>query len=362
MSLSRYKIALEVCIHILIWALVFYITYSNFGVRLKLYHSEGLFQHALEFSSTFFIMVCVDLLIKIGLFYTAAFYLWPLWLKKHRNTKILIIIVLLFILTALLSLGLNRSIFYAYADTRMHKTAALIAYSLGLHLVVLLMALGYRLSKDWASNEVMKKQLLQDKLESELHFLKAQIHPHFLFNTLNNLYAEARSFEPPTVANGIAKLSHMMRYMIYESNVTQISLDKELQYIDSYIALQKLRIATSDPVEIEFHKDISNTTCTIAPMLFIPFVENAFKYGINIEAHSFIHILLKTEGNTLYFEVCNSLWPQSGISETASGFGLKNVKRRLSLLYPDRHDLDISSTETEFKIVLTLQIAAPHDA
>lgn len=214
----------------------------------------------------------------------------------------------------------------------------------------------YRTSLDWFTNEQQKNQLKKERLSAELAFLKAQIHPHFLFNTLNNLFASAQQSKDYTTANGIAKLANIMRYMLEESGTVEVSIEKEIQLIEHYIALQKIRIAPEDPVEITFTKEGEINGQKMAPLLLIPFVENAFKHGISLRQSSYIQIQLKADTAHLYFQVSNSLHRKKLLDKEQSGIGLANVKKRLALLYPKKHQLQIKEDTSNYAIQLQLNL------
>jgi LytS/YehU family sensor histidine kinase len=194
------------------------------------------------------------------------------------------------------------------------------------------------------------------KSNADLQFLKSQINPHFLFNALNTLYGTALKGESDKTAEGIQKLGDMMRFMLYENTLDLIPMEKEIEYLKNFIALQKLRIQPSSDISIEECIDIAPIRCKIAPMLLIPFVENAFKHGISLKDRSWIKIKLGSDGNILNFEVRNSVHENEGNLEYGkSGIGLMNVRERLKLQYPDKHILDIAETDNEFNVKLVLQ-------
>ncbi|MGC4021614.1 MAG: histidine kinase [Cyclobacteriaceae bacterium] len=177
-----------------------------------------------------------------------------------------------------------------------------------------------------------------DKLVNELKFLKAQINPHFLFNTLNNLYYLAYSNSPNTT-EVIAKLSQMMRYMIYDSNYQQVPLTKEIEYMKNYISLERLRLNNEVPIDFEVEGEVENKLIT--PLIFITFLENAFKHGVSANtANSWVKINMKMEGNNCTYSVTNSKLKEV-LTETKekSGIGLQNLKRRLELSYSGRYEL-----------------------
>jgi hypothetical protein len=201
----------------------------------------------------------------------------------------------------------------------------------------------YGFTYAWFMGQEKRKSLEQATLQAELLALKHQINPHFLFNILNGLYGLAfRNDDEPT-AEGIAKLSLMMRYMLYESNSNLVPLQKELEYIQHYIDLQKLRIQSPEK--------------KIAPMVLIPFIENAFKHGISTVHSSFIEISLNLHADSLVFGVINPIHREGkGGQDTPGGIGLQNVRRRLELLYPDRHQLVITAEDARYHIQLTLSL------
>jgi len=202
----------------------------------------------------------------------------------------------------------------------------------------------------------LKKEL--GKSDASLGFLKSQINPHFLFNALNTLYGTALQENAERTGEGIQKLGDMMRFMLQENLQDKISLTRDIEYLNNYIALQKLRTSTS--VDILIHTDIEDhfTAMKIAPMLLIPFVENAFKHGISLQSPSHIKVTLQTKDDTLYFDVHNSihLKADGDPEKLQSGIGLPNVKQRLNLLYPKKHELIIRENAREFFVHLTLKL------
>lgn len=194
--------------------------------------------------------------------------------------------------------------------------------------------------------------------QAELAGLQSQVNPHFLFNALNTLYASAIGENAERTSGGIQKLSDMMRFMLHENNKEKIDIRQEVNYLKNYIDLQQLRAGGIKDFELK--TDLDDTLClqSIAPMLLVPFVENAFKHGLSMRHPSWIDIKLRCDGKQLYFSVFNSLHPKSeeDPERNASGVGLENVKKRLLLLYPKKHQLTIHQTEREFSIMLTLNI------
>jgi LytS/YehU family sensor histidine kinase len=220
---------------------------------------------------------------------------------------------------------------------------------------IVLISTSLKVVKRSISERFLLQEIKAKQVQTELELLKTQINPHFLFNTLNNLYGMARKQEKAT-ADGIARLSHLMRYMIYDSKVDRISLDKEINQIKRLIELQKLRFSKEDKIDIDFKIEGRTKSVLIPPMLMIPFVENAFKHGISLKVPSFIHIQLKVEPEILQLSIRNSCHDTlSRKNEFNSGIGLQNVKRRLELLYPNSHELSTHKTGDVYEVKLVLE-------
>ena len=193
------------------------------------------------------------------------------------------------------------------------------------------------------------QNLKADKSKTELSLLRSQINPHFFFNTLNNLYALTikNSKQAPEV---ILKLSDMMRYTIYEGEKEKVTLQDEIEYLNNYIELHKIRYKKS--VDIRFHKEIK-PNILVAPLLFIILLENAFKHGIEtLTENAYIHIDLREIENHVVFSIENNFDPNE--QTPSNGIGLKNLKRRLALLYTQQHELTIEKTSNTYKTTLKI--------
>ncbi|HRI01962.1 MAG TPA: histidine kinase [Saprospiraceae bacterium] len=217
-----------------------------------------------------------------------------------------------------------------------------------------------RIPLEWFNMLKEKKNLETKTIESELQFLKNQINPHFLFNTLNNLYALTlkKSELAPEI---ILKLSDMMRYMLYECNENSVLLSKEIHYIQNYIELEKIRLSKHTEIELEIIGDISNVK--IAPLLIIPFIENCFKHGVKLSQDpSYIHILVRLDENSLKLDIKNSKSaqiPSLRSHKTFGGIGLANVRKRLEFLYPKLHELIITDNPEQYHVHLFLNLNTP---
>lgn len=217
-----------------------------------------------------------------------------------------------------------------------------------------------KLAKVWYLKQQAYQQIEHEKVQAELQLLKSQVHPHFLFNTLNNLYALTlrRSEQSPAV---VLKLSELLSYMLYECNAAEVSLAKEIAFMKNYIGLEQLRYGDRLDMSVSISGDWKNKQ--IAPLLLIPFVENAFKHGTSEQLEqAWMHLDLTVTDNTLKFKLINSREVEPHSEQFAGGIGLRNVQKRLELLYPNRHDLRLIAEDETFMVVLTLQLTQPISA
>ncbi len=196
------------------------------------------------------------------------------------------------------------------------------------------------------------------KSKADLQFLRSQINPHFLFNVLNTLYGSALQENAERTANGIQKLGDMMRFMLHENNLDFIQMDREIEYLKNYIALQKLRTQSSPDIIIEDNISEQNCNHKIAPMLLIPLVENAFKHGISLKEKSWIKINLECTEKNVLFEVHNSMHEKtdSDPEKERSGIGYKNVLERLKLIYGNRFQISVNGDGKEFFVKLLIEL------
>ncbi|HEX8531289.1 MAG TPA: histidine kinase [Cytophagales bacterium] len=208
------------------------------------------------------------------------------------------------------------------------------------------------------NEEVYALQTQLGQSTANLDFLRSQINPHFLFNALNTIYGTAIQENAERTRDGIEKLADMMRFMLRENTQEQIPLAREVEYLGNYISFQKLRTDPNPAVRIQAEIAEPSGPVRIAPMLLIPFVENAFKHGISLREPSHISISLEMKENILYFDVHNSKHAKQGSDpeRDKSGIGLNNVRQRLQQLYPVRHELTIRETAKEFFVHLTLRL------
>ncbi len=217
---------------------------------------------------------------------------------------------------------------------------------------VLFIALTIKLLKYWYANQQAQQILTKEKLEAELKFLKTQIHPHFLFNTLNNLYALTlnKSEKAPEM---VLKLSELINYMLYECTANEVLLSKEVKFIQSYISIEKMRYG--DKLEVDVRVTGDTTNSRIAPMIILPFVENCFKHGASEELQqAWVTVQIEVSPESILIKVENSK-ANSENNHNGTGIGIQNVKRRLSLIYPDCHELKILDGKETFLVILAIQ-------
>jgi len=215
-------------------------------------------------------------------------------------------------------------------------------------------SLGLRVMERHSAIEKLQKDLEKEKLNSELAFLKNQISPHFFFNTLNNIYSLI-GINAEDSQKAVLKLSKLMRYLLYESEQGDSKLSTEIDFMNNYIDLMKLRMNEKVALTVSFPEDYFDRS--IPPLLFIPFIENAFKHGISYREKSFIEISLLIREESISFRCANSLIKSSDESVNKhSGIGLENVRKRLSLLFPEKHEMKINRSVTEFEVLLQINL------
>jgi len=207
--------------------------------------------------------------------------------------------------------------------------------------------------ENWFSNMWLKAELENRNLRNELELLKSQVNPHFLFNTLNNIDSLIHS-SPPDASRALITLSDILRYMVYETQAASVPLHKETDYIMRYVELQRLRFRNPEAIRLTIdslcHDDF------IAPMLFVPFIENAFKYAGHSGILPVVDISLSCVDKQLIFFCFNYYDSEGLVNKREGGFGLENVKRRLQLLYPQKHQLQIKKENNTFSVELNIQL------
>jgi len=220
------------------------------------------------------------------------------------------------------------------------------------------LGMSVKLTKNWIQTKRREESLEKEKLETELKFLKSQLNPHFLFNSINSIFVLIHK-NPDMASESLAKFSDLLRYQLYECNEPQIPLDKELRYLENFIELEKLRQEHNIELTLQIDERHSGNL-TIAPFILMPFIENAFKHvSKRKDKPNWIRMNLRFNKHELLFDISNSVSAQHS-SSTAfmnySGIGLKNVKRRLDLIYPGKYDLAIHEEDVQFQVKLHINL------
>lgn len=231
-----------------------------------------------------------------------------------------------------------------------HQISAFLSFSF-----VALVSSMLALVRDRLREREEKQQIQLEKVAAELAVLKLQISPHFLFNTLNNIRWLTRQ-KSDKAEDAVVKLSQLLRYVIYQTNNEKVALTQEISHLQHYIDLQKMRLNEKDTVSFVCEGDVEQYK--IEPLLFIPFVENTFKYGLHSQHKSEIKIGIQVKDNVLLFFTENPIFENNLPKEGESGVGIKNVRRRLALHYPHRHELKLEKQEGIFRVTLLLQMIA----
>lgn len=349
---------LKILIHLAFWAMV---------IILPWFMMSGNLEQPGFFEGRYYLR-----LLNSGiLFYLTYFYLVPeLYLKNHKQKFFLTLaltIAVIFGATELLSQWLFPDdlliqridlITKKLVDEgiKFHSPTPIMRYvnSVFASVLIAALAMGLRVTSAYAEKEKQNRELEKEKLASDLQLLKSQISPHFFFNTLNNIYALT---EPgcPEAGNAILKLSKMMRYVLYESAQGNATLEQEIAFMNHYIDLMRLRLSEKVSIKVDFRPLAGDIP--IPPMIFISFIENAFKHGISYREPSFVETGLVTNPQELIFTCRNSNFGRNEAQKGVhSGIGLENINKRLALLYPGRHQLTISETPEVFDIRLTIQL------
>ena len=201
-----------------------------------------------------------------------------------------------------------------------------------------------------------QERLELQNLEAEVKYLRSQINPHFLFNTLNNIFAITQRNQDQEGSDALLRLSGLMRYMLYDSAGESIGLRQEIEHLQNYMDLMLLKYKKTDPPDVDFRIEGEPDNLRVAPLILLPFVENAFKHGIDSKGFGSIRIILNASSDRINFSVINSAFPDRSASKEHQGIGLENVKKRLELHYPNQHDLVIDVSADEYKIELRVTL------
>ncbi|MBN9385629.1 MAG: histidine kinase [Chitinophagaceae bacterium] len=337
--LSRYK-----------WHIIFWSAYCAFWIPFSMYQYGNTLGKAVYYTSAW-------LLGQAGSAYLAIYWLMPRYFNRRRYLLFALLYLLVLAVCAALTLVLMLSGLkwtHEPIPTSLVKPflSVLVAHFYTSFLVVAVKAI-----RDKIRSDKRAALLEKERTDSELRFLKSQMNPHFLFNAINSIYVLIKK-DPDFAGHTLVKFADMLRYQLYECNADVIPIEKEIGYLENYIQLEKLR--KGDLIRTHYNVTPSTGRFSIAPLLLIPFVENAFKYVSNCpEKDNFVTVDLNFQDNIFELSVENSIDEETMMpkEKTWGGIGLENVRRRLQLIYDGRHALDISSREGIFSVLLTIKIA-----
>ncbi len=302
-----------------------------------------------------FVELSVDSIFYIFIIYFNIFYLFPKYLKGQSLAKYAIFLVISVVLITPVK-GLAFYLLNLSDEDSRRQVLLNLHYTFLSAFLVAGSSTVIKILYEWVIYQRDKKKLEKENMQSELKFLKNQINPHFLFNTLNNIYALSliKSEATPEV---ILKLSDLLRYMLYECNEPKVKLRNEISYMKNYLDLERLRQKSDVIIEFKVEGEVKEQTIT--PLIFTPFLENAFKHGVNkVLENACVRVFLKVKKHKLKFIVENSKpeFTTNVINISQGGIGLSNVKKRLEMLYSNNYSLEIENTMTYYKIELTLNL------
>ena len=304
----------------------------------------------------------------IFLAYTLMYFVLPAYLLKGRYLATGGWVIILFLATAALAsltgIYIVRPLENNFAPKSMdtvHRMSYQTSFYLGLlaglrgGITIGGLAAAIKLMKHLYIKEQRNLQLVKENAESQLQLLKAQVHPHFLFNTLNNIYSHTQNSSPIAAQLAIG-LSEMLRYMLYEGSHLLVPLSRELKMIEEYINLEKIRYGN----QLELHIDLPDggEGLVIAPLLLLPFAENCFKHGTsNFLEHPWLNLQVSLRGNTMFMKLLNGKSAPNENANGKQGIGISNVRKRLELIYPGKHMLAVTDEPDVFIVNLKLELA-----
>ena len=338
---------IEVAIHILIWGVAYFLILNYVSTIADFRKDMG----------PFWVAILFGMIMNQVIFYSTAFFIVPRFLVLKKIPLLIITLIATFVSINLFESVIDYYWLVGFFSSESESYLSYLSYNATSSFFILLLGLSYALIKYWFQSEKLKRILYEEKLTTEMAFLKSKINPHFLFNVLNSFYAKALKDNVPELAEGIAKLAELMRYMVYETHEDKVALEKEIHHLKNFIQVYQLRILEEDDVSINFDLKGTIDAVKISPMLLIPFVENAIKHGIDPKKKSIIDISLAVEEKKMFFKVSNTVHLKSyDLVDEPSGFGLDNLKKRLSILYPKRYTLDTKEENGYYVSLLMLKL------
>lgn len=353
-SKVKWPIIAEIGFHILFWTLLVLVMSKTFAFSYRVTEVEnGVTVERLKIVSIL-PLVLMRLPVQLIFFYGNIFILIE---KIYRKSvlKYTLAVIASFLICLYAELWIRSLFGYLNGISIRFHDPTVLGLTFFFYCMHFAASFSFFLLREWKNSEKKLFELKNEQLSMELNFLRSQISPHFLFNTLNSLFSIAQRNQSEDVANGIIKISNLLRYMLYDTNVREIPITKEIDYLRSFIELAKMRFQ-EDEVNVRFSVKGTPAEANIAPMLLIPFVENAFKHGVKIGEKSDINFELVVENNGIVFSGENKDHSiTNGLKQKEVGIGLKNVEKRLRLLYPDCSMLEYGLKNGNFHFRLIIK-------
>lgn len=329
--------------HILFWTIVIFV-----GLLPVITNDDPVKVHRALVEEVFLDPICAII------FYIFYLFITPRLLSKKRIWMFLMVFFVVITAYTSIIMSFYPKLIYSFIPP-LDKPISMVRLSASMFTIIFMYSLWgtmFRFTIDWFIGNQKQKELEKQTITSELALLRSQINPHFLFNTLNNINSFVTR-DPEVTSSGIIKLSEIMRYMLYDATAEKVLLDKEIGYINNYIDLQRMRV--KDPEFVRFNVEGVTEGYTCPPLLLVPFIENAFKHGRkNVESPG-ITINLNISTSELNFSCKNYILPAEDHKPEQGGFGLKNIKRRLELLYGKNYTLDIKADDDLFIVNLKIK-------
>lgn len=323
----------ELFMHILAWGILFGFPFFFTG-------RESPELTLVDYLRSIIVPISFMLVFYINYFILVDYYLFSKRFSQFIICNVLLVAMVLVSTHVLLHLLPPPAAFRPGPERKIQEIVGFFLINAMLYFLVCAFSVAIKMTLNWFQNESIRNELEKNMVEAELNNLKSQLNPHFLFNTLNNIYSLI-AFSPDRAQKAVHDLSRLLRYVLYESSQPAVSLGKEENFIRNYVELMRIRLP--EHVEVKTDISIERPEAAIAPLLFISLIENAFKHGVSNSKPSFIHIKIQQEENKVICSIKNSYFPkEEGRDKSGSGIGLQNLQRRLDLLYPGTH---IFSTE-----------------
>ncbi|MDL2278629.1 sensor histidine kinase [Parabacteroides sp. OttesenSCG-928-G07] len=338
----RKKTITTVILHISIWLLIFAMPFITIVLN-----NDPIADAVAIFDFMWIVVVC-----QAVIYYVNDF----LFVDKLLTKKYFILFI---IANALLLIGIRHGVIYYYQENGLSmdslplgtRLAATIGFFI-MGVVIICISVAFKMTRGWYKAESERKELQQQTTESELKWLKSQLNPHFIFNTLNNIYSQI-STQPENAKESVQQLSEMLRYVLYESSEKYVPLEDELGFVKNYIELMRIRQSSRVKLDVEIEEPEPGSR--IVPLLFISLIENAFKHGVSASKPSFVSIRFEQTQKEIRFLTVNSYFPKTEKDKGGSGIGLVNIQKRLELAYPNQYSFKCGQIGEEYRSELIIK-------